>query len=100
MSRFKPSNPSQYGAAITSDQMASLIDAGAGLVSAVSAVVPPKKKKAGGGKKPAAPATSGARTTNTNPPPEKKSNTALWVGGGVAALALLGVGIWAVRRGR
>jgi hypothetical protein len=46
MSRFQASNPSQYGAKLDADQVSSLIDAGAGLVSAVSNVIPSKKKPA------------------------------------------------------
>jgi hypothetical protein len=84
MSRFQASNPSQYGAKLDADQVSSLIDAGAGLVSAVSNVIPSKKKPAN------KPAKRPAPKQNTSaPPPAQKSNTALWVGGGVATLAIL-----------
>jgi hypothetical protein len=99
MSRFQASNPSQYGVQLDAEQVSSLIDAGAGLVSAVSDIIPDKKKsggkKKGGGTKPAAKPTRPA----SNPAPvEKKSNTALWVAGGVGALVLVGGGIWLARR--
>jgi hypothetical protein len=106
MSRFQPSNPSQYGFEmpdLSADQWSQLIDAGAGVVNTVASVLPDKKKKPakkGGGKKkaPAPAARPHQSSYNPQPPAEKKSNTALYIGGGVAALLAVGGIIWAVRR--
>lgn len=107
MGRFQASNGTHYGAQLSAEEVSSLISAGAGLVGSVVNAVGANKGKntrAAPAKKAArAPAVStGSRSDaaaagNRQP---KKSNTALWIGGGVVALTLLGVTGWALTRGR
>lgn len=103
MGRFQASNGAHYGVELSAEDVSSLITAGAGLVSAVSAVAPKGKKKSAPAKKtetaqPTTSSRSAAAAAGNRQP--KKSNTALWIGGGVVALTLLGVTGWALTRGR
>jgi hypothetical protein len=109
MGRFQASNGAHYGVELSADQVSSLIDVGAGLVgSVVNAVgankgkntrAAPAKKRA-----PAPVVSTGSRSAAAAAAAVnrklKQSNTALWIGGGVVALTLLGVTGWALTRGR